>query len=71
MWLLNPITNLDVVLSPGTAGTGIWAEKLIRKMWQSNIKDRKRYMAEENCVQMIIWDFSYLSQHEGEKLQTP
>ena len=48
MWLLNPITNLDVVLRPGTAGTGIWAEKLIRKMWQSNIKDRKRYMAEEN-----------------------
>lgn len=27
------------VLSPGTAGTRVWAERLLRKMWQGNIND--------------------------------
>lgn len=57
-WLLDPITNQDVSLSSGTTGTGVWAEKLPRRTQQSNLKKMK---------DIIIWDFSCLSHHEGEK----
>lgn len=65
IWLSTSNTNLDVDLGSDTPGTGIWTNNLLSKT-TSRIERVKRPKKIENRWSFEI--FSYLSQHEGEKI---